>query len=139
MASFNKFNAFVANVANAGFNLASDGVKVMLTNVAPVATNAVKSDITDLSTTGGYTAGGATVTISSSMQASGLYKLIGSCASPTWTGSGGGFGPFRYAVIYDSTTNNLIGWWDYGSSLSVNAGDTFTVTLDATNGIIQLT
>jgi hypothetical protein len=139
MAAFSKFNAFVANIANGGFNLGSDGVKVMLTNSAPAAGNAVKSDITDLSTSGGYTAGGAAVTISSSTQSGGLYKLIGSLPSPTWTGSGGGFGPFRYAVVYDSTTNNLIGWWDYGSALSVNAGDTFTVTLDATNGIVQLT
>ena len=37
----------------------------------------------------------------------------------------------EYAVIYNSTaaSGNLIGWWDYGSALSTNNGDTFTVNL----------
>jgi hypothetical protein len=138
MPAFNKFNAFVADVANKVHNLGADVLKIMLSNTAPVATNAIKSDITEIAAGNGYSAGGTAVTITSSAQASGLYKLIGN--NVVFTGSGGSFGPYRYAVIYNSTpaNGNLIGWWDYGSSLSTNNGDTFTVSLDQTLGILEL-
>lgn len=139
MAAFNKFNQFVADVANKVHNLGSDALKVGLTNSAPASTNTYWANITEITATNGYSSGGSAVPISSSTQTSGTYKLLPS-ASVTFTGSGGSFGPFRYVVIYNSTpvNGNLIGWWDYGSSISVNNGDTFTVSLDQTNGILQL-
>lgn len=140
MASGNKFNALAATHWNAGVNLSSDSLKVMLTNVAPVATNSNYADVSagELATANGYTVGGAAVTTTSSTQTGGLYKYIGSCASPTWTASGA-VGPFRYVIMYDSTpaAKPLIGWWDYGVSITMNSGDTFTVQLDPTNGVIQ--
>ena len=57
MANFNKFNAFVADVANKVHNLGSDTLKVLLTNTAPVATNAVKADLTEIAAGNGYSAG----------------------------------------------------------------------------------
>lgn len=138
MATFNKLNAFVADLANKVHNLGADSLKIMLTNTAPVATNAVKTDITEIAAGNGYTAGGNACTLTSSSQTSGLYKLI--LANPaTWTATGA-VGPFRYAVIYNSTavSGNLIGWWDYGSSITLASGETFTISLDATNGVIQL-
>lgn len=139
MASFNKFNAFVADIANKVHNLGSDTLKIMLTNTTPSASNAVKADITEITAQNGYLTGGTTVPISSSTQSSGTYKLVPT-GNVVFTASGGSFGPFRYAVLYNSTTGsgNLIGYWDYGSSVSANNGDTFTVTLDTTNGILQL-
>ena len=140
MASFNKFNAFVADVANKVHNLGSDTLKILLTNTAPTSANAVKTDITEISAGNGYTAGGNTAALTSSSQSSGLYKLI--LANPaTWTASGGSVGPFRYAVLYNSTaaSGNLIGFWDYGSAVTLASGETFTVSLDATNGVLQLT
>jgi hypothetical protein len=140
MATFNKFNAFVADVANKVHNLGSDSLKIMLTNTAPTATNAVKTDITEISAGNGYTAGGNTAALTSSSQASGLYTLI--LANPaTWTAAGGSIGPFRYAVLYNSTagSGNLIGYWDYGSAVTLASGETFTASLDATNGVLQLT
>jgi len=47
-------------------------------------------------------------------------------------------GPFRYAILYNSTNNIPIGYWDYGSSISVLAAETFTVTLDGTNGVFTV-
>jgi hypothetical protein len=137
MASFNKFNAFVEAVAEKKHNLGSDTLKIMLSNTAPSSANSVKADITEISAGNGYTAGGATVTITSSAQSSGLYKLIGNDVVFTATGA---VGPLRYAVFYNSTATNqdLIGWWDYGSSVTLASGDTFTVDFDATNGILQL-
>lgn len=138
MASFNKFNCFVADVANKVHNLGSDTLKIMLTNTAPAAANAVKSDITEISAGNGYSAGGVSVTSVTSTQTSGTYKLV-SAADPVVTASGT-VGPFRYAVLYNSTTGsgNLIGWWDRGTSITLVSSDTFTIDLDQTNGILQL-
>jgi hypothetical protein len=140
MAAFNKFNQFVADVANKVHNLGADTLKVMLTNTAPVATNAIKTDITDIAAGNGYTAGGSALTTTSSTQASGTYKLI--VQDLVFTASGGTIGPFRYAVMYNDTPTSpakpLIGWWDYGSAITLNAGETFTVDSDQTNGVLQL-
>lgn len=122
-------------------NLGSDVLKIILTNSAPTATNAIYTDITEISNGNGYTTGGATVTVSSSSQSGGTYKLIGSAANPTWTASGS-VGPFRYVVLYDTTPSSpskpLVGYWDYGSALTLSSGNTFTVSFDGTNGILQL-
>lgn len=140
MASFNKFNAFAAAMPNGGVNLSSDTIKILLTNTAPVSTNTQYSDISgnELVSGNGYTTGGATVTLTSSSQSSGTYKYIASAGSPTWSFSGAA--SFRYVVMYDTTatTKYLIGWWDYGSTITTASGDTFTVTFDATNGVFQL-
>lgn len=139
MATFNKFYCFVENEAEKVHNLGSDTLKIMLTNSAPSQSNTVKADLTEISAGNGYTAGGTAVTISSSAQSSGTYKLVGS--DVTFTASGGSIGPFRYAVLYNDTPTSpadpLIGWWDYGSSISRASGETFTVDFDATNGILQ--
>ena len=140
MATFNKFSQFVADVANKVHNLGSDTLKIMLTNTAPTAANAVKTDITEISAGNGYTAGGNAAALTSSAQSAGLYKLI--LGNPaTWTAAGGSIGPFRYAVLYNSTaaSGNLVGYWDYGSSVTLASGETFTTTLDAVNGVLQLT
>ena len=140
MASFNKFNAFVADVANKVHNLGSDNLKILLTNTAPTSANAVKADVTEISAGNGYSAGGNSAALTSSTQSAGLYKLV--LGNPaTWTASGGSIGPFRYAVLYNSTaaSGNLIGYWDYGSAVTLASGETFTVSLDATNGVLQLT
>lgn len=138
MAVFNKFHIFSENLAEKVHNLGSDTLKVMLTNTAPVATNQVKADITEISAGSGYTAGGNTLTVSSSSQTSGLYKLI--VADSVFTSSGT-IGPFRYAIIYNDTPTSpadpLIGWYDYGSAVTLNSGETFTVDLDPTNGLIN--
>jgi hypothetical protein len=90
-----------------------------------------------LATGAGYTQGGNSAAVSSATQSGGTYKLV--LTSPTaWTASGGGF-TFRYALLVNSTNNNVIGYWDYGSSQVVAAGETVTVTLDGTNGVFQAT
>lgn len=139
MATFNKFNAFTENVAEKVFNLGTDTLKVMLTNAAPVATNSVKANLTEISAGNGYTAGGTAATISSSSQTGGVYKLV--LADVVFTASGGSIGPFRYVVLYDDTATNdeLIGWWDYGSAVTLASGESFTVDFDPTNGVLTIT
>ena len=138
MATFNKFNSFVEAVAEKVHNLGADTLKVMLTNSAPLASNTQKTDLTDISAGNGYTAGGTAATISSSSQTSGTYKLV--LADVVFTASGGSIGPFRYAVLYNDTATNkeLIGWWDYGSNLTLASGETFTVDFDPTTGVLTL-
>ena len=139
MASFNKFQSFVELVAEKAHNLGSDTLKVMLTNSAPVNTNTVKANLTEIAAGNGYTAGGTAAVQSSSAQSAGVYKLV--CADVVFTASGGSIGPFRYAVLYNDTATNdeLIGWWDYGSNVTLSTGESFTVDFDATNGVLQIT
>ena len=139
MATFNKINSFVEDVHEKVHNLGADTLKVMLTNSAPVATNTIKGNLTEIGAGNGYTAGGTQATISSSAQTSGTYKLV--LADGVFTASGGTIGPFRYAVLYNDTPTSpldpLIGWYDYGSAVTLQANETFTVDFDATNGVIQ--
>jgi hypothetical protein len=138
MASFNKFSSLVEALAEKVHNLGADTLKLMLTNSAPIASNTVKANLTDISAGNGYTAGGSAVTITTSAQTAGLYKLVGN--DVTITASGGSIGPFRYVVLYNDTATNdeLIGWWDYGSSITLLAGETITIDLDASNGILTI-
>jgi len=139
MATFQKFNSFVEALAEKKHDLGADTLKVMLTNTAPTAANAVKTDITEITAGNGYTTGGNTAAVTTSSQASGTYKLV--LGDPaTWTAAGGTVGPFRYAVLYNDTATNkeLIGFWDYGSSITLAAGESFAVDFDPTTGVLTI-
>ena len=137
MAAFVKYQAFVENLAEKVHNLGSDQLRIALTNAAPnVATHAVLADITELSNGGGYTSGtSGAVTTTASAQSAGTYSLS-QTADSVFTASSGTIGPFRYAVLYNDTptspANPLIGYWDYGSSITLQDTETFTVDLAAT-------
>lgn len=137
--AFNKFNSFVENVAEKVHNLGADTLKIVLTNTAPVATNTVLANITQISAGNGYSTGGNTLTTSSSAQTSGVYKLV--CSDSTFTATGGSIANWRYIVLYNDTATNdeLIGWWDYGSVITLGSGDSFVVRFDATNGVLTIT
>lgn len=138
MASFNKFESFVEAIAEKVHNLGADTLKVVLTNVAPVATNTVLTDITQIANGNGYTTGGATATLTSSSQTSGTYKLV--LADVTWTASGGSIAEFRYAVLYNDTATNdeLIGYYDYGAAITITSGNSFTVDFSAASGVLTI-
>lgn len=135
MAAFNKFNCFLEDLAEGKHNLGSDSLVVALTNTAPVATNTVLANITQVSYT--YCSARA-CTIASSAQSGGTYKLVLNDLVLTASGA---VGPFRYVVLYNDTATNdpLIGYYDYGSSVTMANGDTFTIDFDPTNGVLQLT
>lgn len=129
MASFVKFNPFVEALAEKVHNLGSDQLTIALTNSAPSATNSVLTDITQISYTN---CSSRNITTVSSTQTSGTYSLVTS--DLTLTASGGTVGPFRYVVMYNdtSTSDNLIGYYDYGSSITLNDTETFTIDFGAT-------
>jgi hypothetical protein len=141
MAVFNKFQNFVQDLGRGVHNLNSNTLKIMLTNSAPnAATHTVKADLTDIAAGNGYTAGGASLSGVGYSQSSGTGKLTGT--DPVITAAGGTIGAFRYAVLYNDTPTSpadpLIGYWDYGSSITLADGESLTVDLDGTNGILQV-
>lgn len=138
MATFTKYTSGSEALAES-INAATDVWKIALALTINVADTTFTPGTTDLVTGGGYTQGGNTCTTISSSNTAGVYKLV--LASPTlWTASSTGF-TFRYAVLWDSTTSNPVGYWDYGTNVVMSGtnGDTFTITLDATNGVFSVT
>jgi hypothetical protein len=124
MPAYNKFNSTVEAMAEKVHNFGSDVIKLALTNVAPVATNTQLSNITEISYANCST---RVVTVLSSSQTAGTYKLV--LQDLILTASGGTVGPFRYVVIYNDTATNdeLIAWYDYGTSITLADGETLTV------------
>jgi len=136
--AYNKFEDFSDQLIRGVHDFDANTFKVALTNSAPVATNTILANITQISSGTGYTTGGETTTIAVS-ETSGTTTVTGTQVQ--WTGSGAGMGPFRYAVLYnDSSTSPadaLIAWFDYGSSITVAASETFTLKFNnATPGTI---
>lgn len=139
MVAFSKYNCFSENLAEKVHNLGSDTLKIALTNTAPNVAHTNLSQIGEISAGNGYTAGGNAAAVNSSAQTGGIYKLVLNDPA-TWVAAGGSVGPFRYAVLYNSTAGGaLIGWWDYGSSITLAVTQTFTADLDQTNGVLTVT
>lgn len=139
MASLNKFNQFVEDLAEKVHNLQSDTLTVALcaSANAPVATNSILANLTQISYTN---CSARAITVTSSAQTSGTYKLV--LQDLVLTASGGDVAAFRYVVIYNDTPTSpadpLIGWYDYGASVTITNGNSFTIDFDGTNGFLQL-
>lgn len=129
MATVTIFNCFPEDACEGVHNLASNTLKVMLTNTAPLASNTVYTDITQIAAGNGYTTGGVTATVTSSSQTDGVYSLV--LSGVTWTAAGGDIATHRYAVLYNDTaaSKNLIAYADYGVSAVIASGNS-----DSANG-----
>ena len=137
MTAFTKVNSFIEAVYEKKHNVASDTFKVMLSNVAPVVTNSVKANLTEIAAGNGYVAGGSALTIATSSETGGVYTAVVS-GDIVFTATGGSIASFRYVPIYNDTALNdeLVGWYDYGSTITPADGETFTV---ATDGLVLIT
>jgi len=127
MASLTTFECFSEHLAKGLHAFGTHGIKVYLTNNAPnAASHTGKADLAGITEQNGY----APASISAGVSRSGGTTTI-SATDKTWTASGGSFGPFRYAVIYNDDTTSpadaLIGYYDYGSSITINDGESFKV------------
>jgi hypothetical protein len=133
MATFNKFEDFVEQLGKGVHQLHAAGhtLKVYLTNSAPSASaDAIKTDLAGITEEHGYAPADIQNDVS---ETAGVLTLTG--VDVIFTASGGSFGPFRYAVVYNDTPTSpvdpLVCWWDYGSSITINTGETFTVDFGA--------
>lgn len=142
---FNKFNQFTQDLASGVHQFqtgTSHTLKVVLSNTVPLATNAILANITQITAANGYTAGGVSVGTITGAQTAGVMKVVGG-TDPVWTCATAPMGPFQYAVLYNDTPTSpakpLIGWWDYGSALTLQIAETFTADIDQTNGLFTVT
>lgn len=139
MATYTKLNGFVEHLAEKVHNLGSDQLAVALSNTAPgsegtpptgVTTTCVLANVTQISYTN---LSSRNITTSSSSQTSGTYSLV--LTDLVLTASGA-VGPFRYVYIYNDTPTSpadpLICYYDYGSSISLANGETFTINFGST-------
>ena len=132
MAAYNKFQDFTEQQIIGTHDWDANTFKIMLVNSpAPIATNTVKANLTEISAGNGYTAGGTATTITVS-ETTGATTVQGT--QVVFTAAGGNIGPFQYAVLYNDTaaSKNLVAWWDNGSAVTLAAGDTFTVKFNNT-------
>ncbi len=135
MASFNKFNSFVEAIAEGKHNLGSDQLKVALSNTVPVATNSVLADIAEIDYSAGLSS--RNIVTTSSSQTGGTYKLVLTDLELLASGT---LPAFRYVILYNDTAANdeLIGWFDNDIELILRSGDTFTLDMNPTTGILTL-
>lgn len=131
MASYVKYQDFVEQLCKGVHQLHAAGhtLKVALTNTAPtVGSDTVLANITEIGAGNGYSAGGTDV--QNDLAESGGTATV-SAVDVVFTASGGSIGPFRYVVLYNDTPTSpadpLIAYWDYGSSITLLAGETLTV------------
>jgi len=129
MAAYNKYENFVEDLAVGVHNLNTGVLKVALSNTAPdAAADEVLVDFAEISAGNGYTAGG-TDTQNAVSRTGGTVSVTG--VDVVFTAAGGSIGPFRYVGLYNDTPTSpadpLIGWWDYGSSITLLTTETFTV------------
>ncbi|MGR3504919.1 MAG: hypothetical protein ACU0B7_03500 [Paracoccaceae bacterium] len=128
MAVFNRFDQLSEDLAHKVHDLSADEIIVLLTNVAPVvATGAVAADITEIDYTN---LSSRVVTRTSSGQTAGVYTLVLADLVLTATGA---VGPFRYAVLANNTpvAKPLLGYYDRGESVTLQANDTLTLDFSA--------
>lgn len=137
MATFNKFNHFMVDVVGGvhvnALNADTDVLKVYLSNAAPnAASHTIKANVAEISATGSYPAGG-TDAQNAATNTTGVITVAGT--DITFTASGGSIGPFQYAVLYNDTPGSpvdpLIGWWDYGTPVTLQDGESFKVDFGA--------
>lgn len=146
MATFTKLNGFVEHCAEGVHVFGTHQLAVALSNTAPGSESTpptgstaacILANVTQISYTN---LSSRNVTTSSSAQTSGTYKLV--CADLVLTSSGGSTGPFRYVYLYNDTPTSpadpLIGYYDYGSSITLLASETLTIDFDGTNGVLTI-
>lgn len=132
MAAYVKFDTFVKDLGLAVHNLSTHSIKLYLSNTSPTGSgDAVKGDCLEITQQNGYT---ATAIGSLTWTLSGITATLAG-TDVTWTASGGSFGPFQWVIMYNDTPTSpadpLIAYWDYGSAISVNTGESFTVDFGA--------
>jgi hypothetical protein len=134
MATFNKFEQFIFDLATKKHDLNADEIRMYLTNTAPVASNTVFGTPAEIATGNGYVTKGLDVVNVCTENPAGTAEVT-TATGITWTATGGAISQFRYVVAFNesstSPVDGLIGWYDHGSTVSLAAGESFTVDFGA--------
>lgn len=132
MATYNKIQDFSEQLVRGIHDWDLHVFKVMLSNSAPLVSNTVKADLTEIASGNGYSAGGSVTTITIA-EVTGTTTVQGS--SVVITAGGGSIGPFRYVTLYNDSaaSKNLIAFWDYGTNITLNDGESFTIKFNNSN------
>lgn len=139
MASFNKFNQFVEDLAKGVHNFTSDSscsvtVALCAAANAPTATNSVLADLTQISYTN---LSSRVISGVTAEQTTGTVTFTANDLTLTASGS---VATFRYVVLYNddptSPADPLIGYYDHGSDVTLANGETYTI--DFTGGFATL-
>ena len=139
MATFNKFQQFVEDLAKGVHDFTSDAtcsvtVALCAAANAPVATNSVLANLTEISYTN------LSSRIVTGVTAEHTTGTVTFTANDLVLTASGAVATFRYVVLYNddptSPADPLIGWYDYGSDVTLANLETFTI--DFTTGFATL-
>jgi hypothetical protein len=139
--SFTKYHTYVDEVSKGGHNHQTAVWKCALTNTAPTTASDTVWNTTVApapAAANGYTAGGNTITTTSATTTASVFKLV--LTDTVFTATAGGIGPFRYAILYNSSASNKVfGYYDYGvGGLTLASGESLTVDFDAAAGAFTI-
>lgn len=136
MATFNKFQIFVQDLAHAVHNFSSDALEVALSNASNAPSASLDAVLTDITVIAYTNLSSRVITTSTSSQSGGVYSLV--LNDLTLTASGGSVAAFQYVIIFNQGTtakiDPLIGWFDYGSELTLADGESLTIDFGADGG-----
>ncbi len=136
MAAYNKINQFVEDIGKGVHNLATGALTIALTTLAnkPTVASTMLAGLTQISYTN---LSSRAVTTTSFSQTDGVAKLVLADLVLTASGAVASFGAM---VLYNDTPTSpadpLIAWWEYGSDITMEDGDTFTLDFDQTGGVL---
>ena len=133
MATWNKCEQFIFDLATKKHDLNADAIHLYLTNVAPVASNTVFGTPAEIATGNGYVTHGSDTQNVCTENPAGTAEVV--ATDVTWTATGGAISQFRYVVAFNesstSPVDGLLGWYDHGSAVDLAAGESFTVDFAA--------
>lgn len=139
MAMFTLFNSAAGKIGDGTIDLDTHTFKVAASNTAPVATNTILANITQIAAGNGYSTGGVTLTgVTYTEPSAGVWRFDSN--DFTFTASGGTMATFRYLVLYDDTagSDDLVGYYDHGTAVSLPDGSSYPFAVSA-NGHFQVT
>lgn len=124
MAQLIKPFSFVDKITRAEINLVESGYAVALSNTAPTREDVSTIDqVTQIDELGGYQAGGEPVANVRNIGTDGVFILGGDAVE--FTATTGDFPPFRYLVLYQVESGNVVGWYDYADQVTLTQGNFF--------------
>jgi hypothetical protein len=129
-----RYHCFTRDVAHGVHKLHEDELRLALTNRLPdVREDEILTDIQELESGNGYSAGGVPAVIVEEEHRDGLYTLV--LRGAMFAANGGLLGPFQYIVLYNRTrrgpVNPLIGHWRYAVPLTMRPGERLEIDLPA--------